>query len=76
MLIPHPPFLLLPSGYVFWVVATSMGEVFTCATGDDGYAGGLATSSTQKREEAAAAMGRPGRPFTPGKVGWGVGAAD
>lgn len=29
------------TGYVFWIVATRGGLAFTCATGDDGYAGTL-----------------------------------
>eukprot|EP00201_Polytomella_parva_P001836 CAMPEP_0175083380 /NCGR_PEP_ID=MMETSP0052_2-20121109/27349_1 /TAXON_ID=51329 ORGANISM="Polytomella parva, Strain SAG 63-3" /NCGR_SAMPLE_ID=MMETSP0052_2 /ASSEMBLY_ACC=CAM_ASM_000194 /LENGTH=540 /DNA_ID=CAMNT_0016354821 /DNA_START=166 /DNA_END=1785 /DNA_ORIENTATION=+ len=29
------------SGYVFWIAATESGSVFTCSTGDDGYAATL-----------------------------------
>ncbi|GMH38730.1 hypothetical protein BSKO_06614 [Bryopsis sp. KO-2023] len=53
-------------GYVFWIALTDSGEVFTCDTGDDGYAG---TLPTPRQQNIAGELGREGVTGTPGKVG-------
>lgn len=55
------------AGYVHWVALTSDGGVFTCATGDDGYAATLATPRVGNLDGELGRSG--GSPLTPGRVG-------
>lgn len=55
----------LSTGFSFWVAATRTGQVFTCATGDDGYAG---TLPLERQANAGGELGRGGDPNTPGAV--------
>lgn len=48
--------MALAAGYTHWLALTARGRVFSCATGDDGYAGALA------RAEVAPRAGGPGPP--------------
>jgi hypothetical protein len=60
-------------GYVLWVAATSDGELYTCNTQDDGYAG---TLESKRKPNDAKELGREGEPNVPGQVGarWRLGA--
>lgn len=53
------------TGYVFWVAADEYGRVYTCGTGDDGYAG---TLPNRRAPNAAGELGRGGPPGAPGRV--------
>ncbi|KAI8472649.1 MAG: P-loop containing nucleoside triphosphate hydrolase protein [Monoraphidium minutum] len=53
------------TGYTFWAAATRGGRVFTCATGDDGYAG---TLPGPRAPNAAGELGRGSEPRAPGVV--------
>ncbi|KAG2484068.1 hypothetical protein HYH03_017088 [Edaphochlamys debaryana] len=53
------------AGYVFWLAATEQGEVYTCNTQDDGYAG---TLENPRNYNNAGELGREGDPLTPGLV--------
>ncbi|GLC68263.1 hypothetical protein PLESTF_000668100 [Pleodorina starrii] len=54
------------AGYVFWLAATAEGEVYTCNSQDDGYAG---TLSNKRQPNNAGELGREGDPRVPGRVG-------
>jgi hypothetical protein len=56
------------AGYVLWVAATSDGEVYTCNTQDDGYAG---TLENKRKPNDAMELAREGEPYLPGQVGGG-----
>lgn len=58
----------LPAGYVLWIAATSDGEVYTCNTQDDGYAG---TLENKRKPNDAKELGREGPEYMPGQVGAG-----
>ncbi|GLI66279.1 hypothetical protein VaNZ11_010037 [Volvox africanus] len=53
------------AGYVFWLAATAEGEVYTCNSQDDGYAG---TLSNRRPHNNAGELGREGDPLLPGRV--------
>ncbi|GIL90771.1 hypothetical protein Vretimale_16845 [Volvox reticuliferus] len=53
------------AGYVFWLAATAEGEVYTCNSQDDGYAG---TLSNRRAHNNAGELGREGNPLVPGRV--------
>eukprot|EP00976_Prorocentrum_cordatum_P086811 1186649-Prorocentrum_minimum.AAC.2 len=53
------------AGYVGWIALTGSGEVFTCHTGYDGYAG---TLPQKVAPNAQGEMGREGDPRRPGRV--------
>ncbi|GLC45471.1 hypothetical protein PLESTB_000317600 [Pleodorina starrii] len=53
------------AGYVFWLAATAEGEVYTCNSQDDGYAG---TLSHRRPPNNAGELGRDGDPLLPGRV--------
>ncbi|GIL66835.1 hypothetical protein Vafri_20228 [Volvox africanus] len=53
------------AGYVFWLAATAEGEVYTCNSQDDGYAG---TLSNRRPHNNAGELGREGDPLLPGIV--------
>ncbi|GIL90839.1 hypothetical protein Vretimale_16779 [Volvox reticuliferus] len=53
------------AGYVFWLAATAEGEVYTCNSQDDGYAG---TLSSRRAYNNAGELGRGGDPLLPGRV--------
>ncbi|GIL90772.1 hypothetical protein Vretimale_16845 [Volvox reticuliferus] len=53
------------AGYVFWLAATAEGEVYTCNSQDDGYAGTLPEKHDPNK---AGELGRDGDPFVPGRV--------
>jgi hypothetical protein len=51
---------------VLWIAATSDGEVYTCNTQDDGYAG---TLENKRKPNDAKELGREGPEYMPGQVG-------
>ncbi|GFR45882.1 hypothetical protein Agub_g7335 [Astrephomene gubernaculifera] len=53
------------AGYVFWLAATQEGEVFTCSSQDDGYAG---TLENKHAPNEVGELGRGGDPLVPGRV--------
>ncbi|GLI71601.1 hypothetical protein VaNZ11_016865 [Volvox africanus] len=53
------------AGYVFWLAATAEGEVYTCNSQDDGYAG---TLPDKHAPNLAGELGRDGDPLVPGRV--------
>ncbi|GLC45365.1 hypothetical protein PLESTB_000314600 [Pleodorina starrii] len=53
------------AGYVFWLAATAEGEVYTCNSQDDGYAG---TLPKKHQPNEAGELGRDGDPLVPGRV--------